>query len=468
MRAKPHSAISGSVTNPNFAEPHRGARDRAAADTGVGFGVPLDDVMVRGDDRSEAREGHHVVPDVTVPADGGDAEDHDQRVHGDALVPAQRARDEVGRPRRSRGCRPCTWPPPAWRGAGPVRRTCVTIVAAAPERDARRLAPARTTAPTAATTASSEEAERPRPTRSPSGRTSGDILSARPGGDGSAHGRARRRGVADIPDERRGDRRRPLVPRRAVRGRRLRGRPHPGRRVRRPRPRPLGARTGHGGRHPLPSPEAVRRGHEPPRHRRHHARRRLRRLRRRHRRAARVDAAGHRSRRRPSSTAGWAPGPGRSTPGRRRLDPPPRSPPHRGRPTRSPTPTKRRRSPRPGRPWSTPAPATATGARPNRSTPAPGTSRAPPAHPGPRTSTRPRAASCLPSGSGPGSRRWAPGPARPSSPTAGRGSRRAPTSSRSSAAGFTDRRLFVASWSGWSADPDRPVATGGRAGARVA
>jgi thiosulfate/3-mercaptopyruvate sulfurtransferase len=27
-------------------------------------------------------------------------------------------------------------------------------------------------------------------------------------------------------------------------------------------------------------------------------------------------------------------------------------------------------------------------------------------------------------------------------------------------AGFADRRLYVASWSGWSTDPKRPVATG--------
>ena len=47
-----------------------------------------------------------------------------------------------------------------------------------------------------------------------------------------------------------------------------------------------------------------------------------------------------------------------------------------------------------------------------------------------------------------------------SSPTAAPASAPAPTCSRSSTPASPPARLYVASWSGWSADPERPAALG--------
>ena len=117
--------------------------------------------------------------------------------------------------------------------------------------------------------------------------------------------------------------------------------------------------------------------------------------------------------------------------------------------------------PRAGPRCSTPAASTASAATPNRSTRAPATSRARATPTGRATSTR-RPGSFLP----PDVLRerfdalGVDRTAATSWPTAVRASRPARTWSALEAAGIGGARLYVASWSGWSADPDRPVATG--------
>ncbi len=145
--------------------------------------------------------------------------------------------------------------------AGP--ENVATIVAAVPERDARSLEAARTTGAHCGHDGQQREEH-----LGGLGRHRATFWSATPAAVGSAamHVPARR-GVADIPDERRGARRRPLVPRRAVgppptRPATSRG-PSSSTSTTTSRPRQPARRDAIRCRH-----QSVRRGHEPPRHRR--------------------------------------------------------------------------------------------------------------------------------------------------------------------------------------------------------
>ena len=86
-------------------EGHRGnGHEAEALDPADGAGVAdlahagvleereaLDEDVVGADEQADQGQRHHVAPDACVPLPPGDAEQDRQRVHGDALVPAQPA-----------------------------------------------------------------------------------------------------------------------------------------------------------------------------------------------------------------------------------------------------------------------------------------------------------------------------------------------------------------------------------------
>jgi hypothetical protein len=249
-------------------------------------------------------------------------------------------------------------------------------------------------------------------------------------------------------------RRRALVSRRPSRAGRLRPRPRARRDLRRPRPPSRG--RGHAGRGAPPAsrPRRVRTEHGRPGHRGPRRRGRLRRRRRRRRGAARVDAARHRARRCPARRR--APGVGRRARDgaraaaardvqRRRLAAgPARVGRRRGRPGQHrPRRAHARSLPRPRRPGRL-----ALGPRARRPQP-----------PVPRERRRVRAVVA---------RRGSPAPlrgGRRGPGDAGRvvlrlGRQRVPHAARARACRPRHGRLFPGSWSQWSNDASRPVATG--------
>ena len=91
--------------DPEDAEPHeRTGVVRIARSAGQAR-EPLEQDVVRGDDRPDRGQGGGVDPRPAVAPPGGQPEDDHERVHRDALVPAQEARLVVRRPPRRTGCR---------------------------------------------------------------------------------------------------------------------------------------------------------------------------------------------------------------------------------------------------------------------------------------------------------------------------------------------------------------------------
>ncbi len=136
IATNPHSAMNASDDEPERSEPQVGTR-RAEKPAAVALprGVPLDQVVPRGDQCSDGRQRHHVPARPGVTSNQGDQRDHGNRVHGDALEPAQAARDVAGllgeveaaehrstgddqcqhRPRRRDGGAPAGGERPVWR-----------------------------------------------------------------------------------------------------------------------------------------------------------------------------------------------------------------------------------------------------------------------------------------------------------------------------------------------------------------
>ena len=194
----------------------------------------------------------------------------------------------------------------------------------------------------------------------------------------------------------------------------------------------------------------------------------LRRLRGRHRRAASCGCCGSRARRPPCSTAGWQRGPGRSS-----LAPPPVRPPTRSAPRPWPADARWPRRDRDGaaRPRQGRRARRTVGDRyrgetePGRPR-GPATSPAPATRPGPPTSTRRPVGSATPPRCGSASRPSASTPGRRSSAYCGSGVSACADLLALERAGVGRTGLYVASWSGWSADPARPAAAA--AGSSVA
>ena len=239
MKANPEKAMNERVTNPN------------SVNHGAVHGTMAEQVppASRSGNRSisqwyaaitSADGGHRdgIEPDGAVAAERGDAEDDGQRVHRDPLVPAQRARDVVGDlgeveapERRHQRHQPGERQRRPGERLDDLRRQRHPMA----EEDGRgeHHAPRR-----AASARIAKKSGRRRPTRSDQygcgrdgshrvGNVPVDVTVPRSPG----HER-----VAGGPSRRGGRGRRPLVPRRPLGPGRLRGRPHPGRGVRRPRP----------------------------------------------------------------------------------------------------------------------------------------------------------------------------------------------------------------------------------------
>ena len=92
MARKPIPAMVGMVKMPKASTqmPVQGAV--ASHDVVPGHGRdPLDQHVPGRDQRPDRGQGQGVAAHVEVAPHGGDPEDHGQRVHGDALEPAQLA-----------------------------------------------------------------------------------------------------------------------------------------------------------------------------------------------------------------------------------------------------------------------------------------------------------------------------------------------------------------------------------------